>query len=44
MAASSEQKSPYIAEMACAGKGKDFPDWSHGNGLSVRPDGSGMAI
>lgn len=40
MAASSKRKSPYIAGMVCAGKGKDFPDRSHENELSARPGGT----
>lgn len=43
MAASSKQKSPYIAGMVCAGKGKEFLDQNHENGLSVRAGGTAAA-
>lgn len=40
MAASSKQKSPWLAGMVCAGKGKVFPDWSHENRFSARAGGT----
>lgn len=44
MAASSQQKPPYIAGMVCAGKGKDLLDRSHENGLSMRVGGAAAAV